>query len=194
MIAKYLTGKTRIANTLCPKTIHPVWVFICLIDKGGGLMKWRYQLIDMRITRWMASNGIGLLRISMGLIFFWFGMLKFFEGLSPAEALATTTIDMLSFGLIGPGLVRYGLATWEVLIGIGLMFNWRLRETLLLMFLQMLGTLTPIVLLPDEVFTKFPYGLTLEGQYIIKNLVIISAGLVIGSTVRGGKIIPEKLS
>ena len=147
----------------------------------------------MRITRWMASNGIGLLRISMGLIFFWFGMLKFFEGLSPAESLATRTIDILSFGLIGPEVVRYGLATWEVLIGIGLIFKWRLRETLLLMFLQMLGTLTPIVLLPDEVFTVFPYGLTLEGQYIIKNMVIIASGLVIGSTVRGGKIISEKL-
>jgi len=129
----------------------------------------------------------------MGIIFFWFGMLKFFEGLSPAESLATRTIDMLSFGLIGPELVRYGLATWEVLIGIGLLFKWRLREILLLMFLQMLGTLTPIVLLPGEVFTAFPYGLTLEGQYIIKNLVIIAAGMVIGSTVRGGKIISEKL-
>lgn len=147
----------------------------------------------MRITRWMASNGIGLLRISMGVIFFWFGMLKFFEGLSPAEALATNTINILSFGLIGPELVRYGLAAWEVLIGLGLMFKLRLRETLLLMFLQMLGTLTPIVLLPDEVFTIFPYGLTLEGQYIFKNLVVIAAGLVVGSTVRGGKIIPEKL-
>ncbi len=156
-------------------------------------MRWRFQRIDMRITRWMASNGIRILRISMGIIFFWFGMLKFFEGLSPAESLATRTIDMLSFGLIGPELVRYGLATWEVLIGIGLLFKWRLREILLLMFLQMLGTLTPIVLLPGEVFTAFPYGLTLEGQYIIKNLVIIAAGMVIGSTVRGGKIISEKL-
>jgi len=156
-------------------------------------MSWRFQRADMRITRWMASNGIGLLRISMGVIFFWFGMLKFFEGLSPAESLATRTIDILSFGLIGPELVRYGLATWEVLIGMGLLFKIFLRETLLLMFLQMLGTLTPIVLLPDEVFTIFPYGLTLEGQYIVKNLVIIAAGLVIGSTVRGGRIISEKL-
>lgn len=157
-------------------------------------MKLRFQQIDVRITRWMASNGIALLRISMGVIFFWFGMLKFFEGLSPAEALATRTIDILSFGLIGADLVRYGLAAWEVLIGLGLIFKWRLRETLLLMFLQMLGTLTPIVLLPDEVFTIFPYGLTLEGQYIVKNLVIITAGLVIGSTVRGGKIIPENVA
>ena len=156
-------------------------------------MGWRYQRIDMSITRWMASNGIGILRICMGIIFFWFGFLKYFGGLSPAESLAIRTIDMLSFGLIGPDLVRYGLATWEVLIGLGLLLKLYLRETLLLMFLQMLGTLTPLVLLPEEVFTTFPYGLTLEGQYIIKNLVIIAAGMVIGSTVRGGKLISEKL-
>jgi uncharacterized membrane protein YkgB len=141
----------------------------------------------------MASNGIVLLRISMGIIFFWFGFLKFFEGLSPAESLATRTIDILTFGLIGPEFVRYGLATWEVLIGIGLIFKFRLRETLLLMFLQMLGTLTPILLLPGEVFTSFPYALTLEGQYIFKNLVVIAAGLVIGATVRGGRIISENV-
>lgn len=140
----------------------------------------------------MASNGITLLRISMGIIFFWFGLLKFFEGLSPAESLAIRTIDILSFGLIGPDVIRYGLGAWEVLIGIGLIFKLFLRETLLLMFLQMLGTMTPIFLLPDEVFTAFPYGLTLEGQYIVKNLVVISGGIVIGATVRGGKIIAEK--
>ena len=152
----------------------------------------RFQEVDIAITGWMASKGIVLLRISLGVIFFWFGMLKFFEGLSPAEALATQTIDLLTFGLIGPDLVRYLLATWEVLIGIGLIFKIRLRETLLLMFVQMLGTMTPIVLLPEKVFTVFPYGLTLEGQYIFKNLVVISAGIVIGATVRGGGIVTSK--
>jgi uncharacterized membrane protein YkgB len=151
-----------------------------------------FERIDVRITRWMGLSGVRLLRISLGIIFFWFGMLKYFEGLSPAEALATQTIDMLTFGVIGPNTVRYGLATWEVLIGIGLIFKIFLRETLLLMFLQMIGTLTPIFLLPDQVFTHFPYGLTLEGQYIIKNLVVISSGIVIGATVRGGGIITEK--
>ena len=151
-----------------------------------------FEQIDVRITRWMGLSGVRFLRISLGIIFFWFGMLKYFEGLSPAEALATQTIDMLTFGVIGPNTVRYGLATWEVLIGIGLIFKIFLRETLLLMFLQMIGTLTPIFLLPDQVFTHFPYGLTLEGQYIIKNLVVISSGIVIGATVRGGGIITEK--
>ena len=156
-------------------------------------MRWRIQRIDLRITTWMASNGVRILRISMGIIFFWFGMLKYFDGLSPAESLAIRTIDMLSFGLIGADVVRYGLATWEVLIGIGLIFKFYIRGTLFLMFAQMLGTLTPIVLLPDEVFTIFPYGLTLEGQYIVKNLVIIGAGMVVGATVRGGKLISERI-
>lgn len=156
-------------------------------------MRWRFQSLDIRITHWMASNGIKILRISMGLIFLWFGMLKYFEGLSPAESLAIRTIDTLSFGLIGPQIVRYGLATWEVLIGIGLIFKLFLRETLLLMFVQMMGTMTPIFLLPEEVFSIFPYGLTLEGQYIFKNLVIIGAGMVLGATVRGGRLISEKV-
>jgi len=151
----------------------------------------KFQEFDKRITGWMASHGIILLRISLGIIFFWFGILKFFEGLSPAESLAIRTIDILTFGLIGPEVVRFGLATWEVLIGIGLIFRLYLRETLLLMFIQMLGTLTPIFVLPEEVFTVIPYGLTLEGQYIVKNLVVISAGIVVGATVRGGGIITE---
>jgi len=64
-----------------------------------------------------------------------------------------------------------------------------MRLTLLLLFLQMPGTTLPLIILPEKVWTIFPYGLTLEGQYIIKNLVLISAGLVLGAAVRGGKIV-----
>jgi len=60
-----------------------------------------------------------------------------------------------------------------------------------LLFLQMAGTMTPLVLFPAETFVRFPYAPTLEGQYIIKNLVLISAGLVVGSTVRGGRIVEK---
>ena len=66
-----------------------------------------------------------------------------------------------------------------------------MRATLLLLFLQMMGTITPVFLYPGEVFTRFPYAPTLEGQYIIKNLVLISAGIVIGATVRGGAVIAD---
>lgn len=139
----------------------------------------------------MAKNGISLLRYSIGIIFLWYGMLKFFQGASPAEDLAINTIDTLTFGLFSPKFIIISLALLETLIGVGLIFNLFLRETLLLLYLQMIGTFTPIFLFPGEVFTTFPYTLTLEGQYIIKNLVIVSAGIVIGATVRGGKLIAK---
>lgn len=152
--------------------------------------KW-FNRLDKRITRWMAQYGISLLRISLGVVFFWFGFLKFFPGLSPAQELATRTIEILTFGLMRPQLSIYLLATWECLIGLGLITGWFMRATLLLLFLQMLGTITPVFFFPHEVFTRIPYAPTLEGQYIIKNIVLISAGLVIGATVRGGRLVPE---
>lgn len=143
---------------------------------------------DAHITAWMARNGLPLLRISVGVIFLWFGALKFFPGLSPAQDLALRTMDVLTFGLIPAQVAIVVLAAWECLIGVGLIFGVFLRATLLLLFVQMLGTMTPIFLFPAEVFTRIPYAPTLEGQYILKNLVLISAGLVIGATVRGGRI------
>ena len=150
-----------------------------------------FDRIDKRITTWMARYGLLLLRLSLGLVFFWFGFLKFFPGLSPAQDLATRTIEVLSFGLIPPTVSIYILAVWECLIGLGLLFGRFMRATLLLLFLQMLGTTTPIFLFPHEVFLRIPYAPTLEGQYIIKNMVLISAGLVLGATVRGGGMVVE---
>jgi uncharacterized membrane protein YkgB len=150
---------------------------------------------DVALTRWMARHGVTFLRISVGIVFFWFGFLKYFPGLSPATDLATTTIEMLTFGIITGQVALVILATWEVAIGIGMMFGIYLRETILLLFFQMIGTVSPLFLLPGEAFTVFPYGLTLEGQYIIKNIVIVSAAIVVGATVRGGRLIadPEKI-
>lgn len=153
--------------------------------------KSRFEQIDYTITQWMADHGITLLRISVGIVFLWFGGLKFFPSLSPAEGLATKTIEVLTFGLVTPSISLPVLATWEVLIGIGLLSGRFLRATLLLLFVQMMGTVTPLFLFPDEVFSLFPIALTLEGQYIIKNIVLISAGIVIGATVRGGNLVAD---
>lgn len=147
-----------------------------------------FDPLDLRITAWMARHGLPLLRISVGIVFLWFGALKFFPGLSPAQDLALRTIEILTFGLVPARVAILALAGWECVIGVGLIFGVFLRATLLLLFVQMLGAMTPIVLFPDEVFTRIPYAPTLEGQYILKNLVLISAGLVIGATVRGGRI------
>lgn len=150
-----------------------------------------FDRLDRRITDWMARNGILLLRISLGIVFFWFGVLKFFPGLSPAQNLAAETIARLTFGLIPPQASIWLLATWECLIGLGLIFGVFMRATLLLLFVQMLGTITPVFLFPGEVFLRIPYAPTLEGQYIIKNMVLVSAGIVIGATVRGGGVVDD---
>jgi uncharacterized membrane protein YphA (DoxX/SURF4 family) len=148
----------------------------------------RYDRIDAALTEWMARNGIRLLRISLGVVFAWFGALKFFPGLSPAQTLAGATISRLSLGLITPGIAVSILAVWECLIGIGLITGYFLRATLFLLWLQMLGTATPLFLFPGECFTIVPIAPTLEGQYIIKNMVLVAAGIAIGATVRGGRI------
>ena len=101
------------------------------------------------------------------------------------------TTDILTFGLIPPQVSILVLATWECLIGIGLIFGLYTRATLLLLFLQMPGTMAPMFIFPDEIFTRIPYAPTLEGQYIIKNIVLVSAGLIIGATVRGGAVIAD---
>lgn len=152
-----------------------------------------YRRVDYAITVWMARNGVRLLRISLGIVFFWFGVLKLFSGLSPATDLATRTIDVLTFGALSPTIAIDVLAVWEMLIGLGLLTGVAMRATLALLFVQMLGTITPIFLFPELVFTRVPYAPTLEGQYIIKNLVLISAAIVIGATVRGGGLVASPI-
>lgn len=147
--------------------------------------------LDARVVGWMARHGILLLRLSLGIIFIWFGALKFFPGLSPAEDLATRTIGVLTLGVIDAGVARIMIAALETTIGLGLLTGVLLRGVLALLLFQLLGTMTPIVLFPAEVFQMVPFVPTLEGQYIFKNMVLAGAGLVIGATVRGGTLHPR---
>jgi uncharacterized membrane protein YkgB len=149
-----------------------------------------FDRLDATLTGLMARNGITLLRISIGIVFLWFGALKLQPELSPAEGLIRASLPFLPMQLFIPFL-----ALWEMLIGIGLISGRFMRVTLLLLLLQMPGTISPVFLRPDLVFTHFPYALTLEGQYIVKNMVLISAALVLGATVRGGGLVadPERL-
>lgn len=146
----------------------------------------KFDRLDRTITRWTAQYGLLIMRLGLGLAFFWFGALKLVPGLSPAEDLVRNTIYF-----VNPDLFLPVLATWEILIGLGLIFGKFMRITLLLLFLQMPGTALPLLILPEVTWSVFPYGLTLEGQYIVKNLVLIGAGLVLAGTVRGGRLDPE---
>jgi uncharacterized membrane protein YkgB len=154
-------------------------------------IKRRLDRLDARIAGWMARNGVACVRISLGIVFLWFGALKLVPGLSPAEDLAGQTILALTNGLIKPAVSIPLLGIWETLIGIGLLSGKALRATLVLLFAQMAGTVTPLVLFPSEVFVTGPFVPTMVGQYIIKNIVLVSAAIVVGATVRGGRLKAE---
>lgn len=150
-----------------------------------------FDRVDKTLTHWMAAHGIFLLRVSLGIVFLWFGALKFFPELSPAEELAQRTIQVVTFGAAPRDVALIVLALWECAIGIGLLFGIFLRATLVLLWLQMPGTLLPLFIFPHDAFIRIPYAPSLEGQYIIKNLVLLSASIVIGATVRGGRVVAE---
>ena len=149
------------------------------------------ERLDVRITSTLARVAVPTLRIALGVVFLWFGILKFFPNLSPAETLVGRTIEQLTFGVVRPDVSLPVLAAWESVIGIGLILGRGLRGVLFLLAVQMAGTFTPLLLFPQETFSVFPFVPTLEGQYIIKNIVLIGAAMVVGATVRGGGISPE---
>src|SRR5687768_14085921 len=119
--------------------------------------------IDRRITAWMADKGLMLMRLALGVVFLWFGLLKLIPGLSPAESLAGATIEVLTFGLVPAAVAVPILGIWEAAIGTGLLTGLFMRATLALLFVQMLGTVTPLVLFPAETWYVFPIAPTLEG-------------------------------
>lgn|SRR5690606_13529354 len=140
--------------------------------------------LDQTTVRLTARYGLRLLAISMGLVFVWFGALKLQTGVSPAEPLIRDTLDFLPESLINPLIMV--LAVWEVAIGIGFLIGKAKRLVLVLLLLQMAGAMSPLILAPERLWETFPIVWTLEGQYVFKDIILISAGLVIGATHRGG--------
>ena len=140
-----------------------------------------FDRVDHTMVRFMSAYGIHTLRWAIAIIYIWFGGLKLINA-SPAADLVVQTVFWLP-----PRLALLFIGSWEVLIGLGLLFTHPsiLRTTLFLLWLQIAGTFQMFFLLPHVAFQGSNLLLpTLEGQYAIKNLVLITAGLVIGSTVR----------
>ncbi len=143
--------------------------------------------LDALIRRWLGRFNVALLRISMGAVIFGFGVLKFFPGISPAEDLVLATTDLLTFGLV-PGRVALVLfATLECSIGLSLITGWGLRFSIYLLALWVIGILSPVVLLPERLFSGPYHAPTLEGQYVLKDVILLTATLVIAIRVRRGK-------
>ena len=130
---------------------------------------------DIKLISFLNRVSLPALRISLGVIFIWFGLLKVF-GESPANDLITKTVYWFN-----PDVFIPILGIWEAAIGLCLLLPFFNRLGLFLLALQMPGTFLPLVLLPEVCFISFPFNLTLEGQYIVKNLVLIGAAMVVGA-------------
>lgn len=131
-----------------------------------------------------SSKAITFLKWSIGIIFIWFGVVKFFVELSPAEDLASSTICTLSGHFFPQGSCMPILAIFESLIGISLFSGKFLRWALGFLFLHMLGTFLTFFIFPDQMFSHFPFVLTMKGQYVIKNIIILTAVISIWASTR----------
>jgi len=149
-------------------------------------VKRAFDRIDRSIAAFMQRWGTNAIRFSFAVIFIWFGLLKPF-GLSTAAPLVRSTVEWMPF--FSPDTWVSIIGWWEVAIGVTFLFHRTLRIAIALLAMQMVGTFLPLFVAPHITFQpgRVPYAPTLEGQYIIKNLMIISGAMVVGGTVRQRK-------
>jgi putative oxidoreductase len=147
--------------------------------------------LEGRVADLLARYSVSLLRISLGLVFLGFGILKFVPGLSPAEPLAARTLDILTLGLVPGRLGLTMVAGLETVIGLLLLTGFGMRVALALLAVELVGILSPIVLLPGEMFRSFPIAPTLEGQYVLKDVIVAAAGLVVAARTFGARMVVE---
>ncbi|MEV5964876.1 DoxX family membrane protein [Kribbella sp. NPDC051952] len=131
-----------------------------------------------RVADWLGRRSVDILRVSLGVIFLVFGVLKFFPGASPAEALVMRTIDTLTLGVIHGRSAVLMTAVMECFIGITLVSGRFLRTGLLVLGFSLVGIMSPLVLFFGDLFPGAP---TLEAQYVLKDIVLAAAGLVVAA-------------
>lgn len=140
-------------------------------------MKKRVTL-EHRIHVWLEKHSFNFARYALAIIFIWFGILKPLK-LSTANELVANTVYWFN-----PVWFLPFLGIWEVIIGLCLLYRPFVKTGLILMAFQMVGTFLPLIILPEVTFISFPWVPSLEGQYIIKNLVLIAAAMLIGSRLK----------
>jgi uncharacterized membrane protein YphA (DoxX/SURF4 family) len=131
------------------------------------------------LDTWLRRNAAGVLRISIGLVYVWFGVLKFFPAFSPAEPLATRTLSTLAMGLVPDGVALILLAVFETMIGILFLVGRFGGLALPMLYAHMAGTALPFLFFPKQLFLQFPYAPTFEAQYIFKNIIILCSALTL---------------
>jgi len=160
----------------------------------AGARAGRLDELDRIAHRWLVAHSIALLRMSLGAVFLGFGALKLFPGVSPAESLVVATTNILTFGLV-PGPVALAcVAVLECVIGACLISGRALRAAVSLLAVQLVGILSPVVLLAARLFDGPHHAPTLEGQYVLKDIILVTATLVIAATLRGGRLMTGDLA
>lgn len=148
----------------------------------------RVEAIELALHRWLLARSLTFLRVSLGAVFLGFGFLKFFPGVSPAENLTASTTSILTFGLVPASVALVAVASLECVIGLWLLSGRALRGVLVLLVLELVGILSPLALLAGRLFMGPHHAPTLEGQYVLKDVILVGAMLVVAATVRGGRL------
>jgi uncharacterized membrane protein YphA (DoxX/SURF4 family) len=153
-----------------------------------GSVDARLRRAEAVAQRWLIAHSIAILRVSIGAVLLAFGVLKFFPGVSPAQELVEKTTSMLTLGLVPGATALVAVALLETVVGLWLISGRALRGAVYLLGVQLVGIMSPIVLLPGRLFAG-PHGApTLEGQYVLKDVIIVGAALVLAATLGGGRL------
>ena len=146
----------------------------------------RLDAIELAVHDWLVSHSINILRVSLGCVFLGFGFLKFFPMVSPAEQLVMDTTSILTFDLVPGSVSIIAIAVLECVIGLWLLSGRALRGVMYLLAIELVGILAPVVVLGDRLFSGPHNAPTLQGQYVLKDVILVAAVLVLAATVRGG--------
>lgn len=149
----------------------------------GGLAR----RVERFAVRRLSAYSVAALRISLGLVFLGFGALKFVPGLSPAAGLATRTVETLTLGLVPGGAALLLTAGMECAVGLALVTGRLLRTGLAVLGVSLVGILSPLVLFTADLFPGAP---TLEAQYVLKDVVLVTAAMVVAATALGARLVP----
>lgn len=148
----------------------------------------RMRALESVCHRFLVAHSIAILRVSLGAVFLAFGALKFFPGVSPAQNLVKQTTDLLTLGLLPGDVALVLVAAMECAIGLCLIAGRCMRPAVYLLGVQLIGILSPLILLTGRLFAG-PHGApTLEGQYILKDIIIVGAALVMAATLGGARL------
>lgn len=150
--------------------------------------------VENVIHHQLVAHSVAVLRIAVGAVLLGFGVLKYFPGVSPGENLTKATTHLLTFGLIPDDVSIVAIATLECFIGISLIAGRWMRAAIWLLAIEFVGILSPLVLLPGRLFAGPHHAPTLEGQYVLKDVILVGAGMVIAAaTFRGGRLVRADL-